>query len=464
MNKQEYYHLVGIKGVGMSALAQLLKANGIKITGSDTDEIFITDDMLKNAQIEVFSPFSKSNIKNPDLVVRSSAYGEDHIEISEARRRHIPVITYAEALARLFNKRYGIAVAGTHGKTTITALLGLVLERANLDPTVVVGGILKEFGDSNMRVGKGRYFVLEACEFKNNFLVYKPKMIVIPTIDFDHPDCFKNLDEVKKAFLEFIGNLSREGVVIACFDEQNVKEVALGSKRKVVSYGLSGGVDFQGLDIRSDIYGSSFLVKGYGKMLGKFRIALPGKHNIRNALAVIALSSKLGIRSNIIYELLANHRGVKRRFETLGVRNGIRIMDDFAHHPVEIQVTLASVRQFWPQSRIWAVFQPYTYSRTKSLLQEFSEAFGEADFVVLDDIYPSAREQDTGEVKGIDLYKLTSQKHQDVYFVSGLEKIAEFLKGKVKSGDVVITMGCGDIYKAGELLLKKLSQVHTRTS
>lgn len=460
-NRQKYYHLVGIKGTGMSALAQILKTQGHKVTGSDSSEVFITDSVLKRAQIPVFSPFSEKNLKNPDVVVRSQAYGEDNPEIKKAKEKAIKILTYPQALGELVRKKIGIAVSGTHGKTTITVLSGLLLNEAGLDSTVICGSLVDQFGFSNARIGKSKYFVLEACEFKESFLAYEPKIILLSTIDYDHTDYYPDFQSYKKAFLKFVKKLPQDGFLIACFDDENVKEVALKSKKKVISYGLSGDFDIKGEKIKTTTFRTTFEVSAFSKNLGIFKILLPGFFNVQNALAIIALGLHLKIPLVIIKKVLSEYKGIKRRFETLGIVRGIRVMDDFAHHPTEIKLTLKAVRQFYPKARIWAVFQPYTYSRTKSLLSDFSKSFCEADFVVLDEIYGSAREKNRGEIKGEDLYNLTKKYHKNVYFVPGRENIANFLVQKVKTGDVVITMSCGDIYKAGQRLLEKLRTLTT---
>jgi len=441
----------------MSALAQILKSSGFKITGSDTNEVFITNGVLKKAGLKVFNSFKGSHITNPSLVVRSSAYDENNnVEVREALKKKIPIKTYSEVLAEIFNNKFGIAVAGTHGKTTITALSGILLEKAGLDPTVVVGGIVKEFNNSNARVGKSNYFVLEACEFKKNFLVYQPQVAIIPTIDFDHPDCFRDLKETQKAFTQFLENLKPQGLIIYCLDEENVRHVCQKTKAQLISYGLEEGSDISAFNIKQEEGYSSFEVVAFGQPIGEFKILIPGLHNIKNALAVIGLGFYFKIKPELIREVLSSYHGLKRRFETLGIKRGIRVMDDFAHHPTEIEATLKGIRQFWPKARLWAVFQPYTYSRTKAFLKEFSECFYEADFVVLDEIYGSAREKDTQEVKGEDLYRLLSKKHKKVFFVPGLENIARFLASRLQQGDIVVTLSCGDIYKAGEKLLSLL--------
>ncbi len=455
VEKEKYYHMVGIKGVGMSALAQILKSQGIRLTGSDVNEIFFTDRILKRLKIPVFSGFKAGNIGKPDLVISSAAYNEENPEITEAKKKGIRIISYPQMLGELTKDKKTIAVCGTHGKTTTTALTGLLLEKANIDPTVVVGSYVDNFS-GNARIGKSNWFVIEACEYKRHFLNYNPYITILTSLEMEHPDFYKNIKDIKDSFLQFIQKIPQDGFLIACYDDENVKEITQNISSPVISYGLSQKADIyaQNIVIKSEIVSFDVIYKG--KKISNFKLQIPGKHNIQNALAVIALGLKLKIDKKIINQTLASYSGIKRRFEKIGEVDNIKIIDDYAHHPTEVRAALEGARKFYPRNKIWVIFQPHTFSRTRKLLTEFSKSFSDADYIIIADIFSSAREKDTDSVHSKDIVLKAKKYHKNIQYIRDLSGIVNYLKDKLQPGNILITMGAGDVYKVGERVLKEL--------
>lgn len=455
IKNSQYYHMVGIKGVGMSALACILKDQGIKLTGSDVNEVFFTDKVLKDSKIPVFSGFKEEHIGKPDLVISSAAYGKDNPEITKAKRKGIKVLTYPQMLGELTNDKKTIAICGTHGKTTTTALVGLLLEKAKYNPTVIVGSYVNDFS-GNAKIGESDWFVIEACEYMRHFLNYNPYIVILTSLEMDHPDYYKDIEDIKGAFLQFIQKIPQEGFLIACYDDENVEEIAHNISPPVISYGLSQKADVyaQNINIKPNLV--SFDVIAGGKRVSNFQLQIPGFHNIQNALAIVALGLKLKISKEVIKQTLASYSGVKRRFETIGEVNNIKIIDDYAHHPTEIKATLEGARKFYPKNRIWVIFQPHTFSRTKELLQEFVQSFTDADYVIIADIFSSAREKDTGNIHSKDIVSEAQKYHKNVQYMGELSDIEDYLKDKLQPGNILITMGAGSVYKVGEGVLKKL--------
>ncbi len=451
----KYYHMVGIKGVGMSALAQILKSQGVRLTGSDVNEVFFTDKILKDLKIPVFSGFKAENIGKPDLVISSAAYGKDNPEITEAKRKGVKVLSYPQMLGELTKDKKNVAICGTHGKTTTTALAGLLLEKAKFDPTVVVGSYVDDFS-GNARIGKSNWFVIEACEYMRHFLNYNPYIVILTSLEMDHPDYYKNIDDIKRAFSQFVNKLSQDGLLVYCGDDKNASEVSQRARCPTLSYGFSDKVNVQAKNINTKEKNINFNVISSGEKIGKFSLQIPGEHNVLNSLAIIALGLKLDINKKIISQTLASYSGIKRRFETIGEVNNIKVIDDYAHHPSEIKATLAGARKFYPKNRIWVVFQPHTFSRTKELLSEFSQSFADSDYVIIADIFSSAREKDTGSIHSKDIVAGAQKYHKSVQYIGDLSDIEDYLKDKLQEGNVLITMGAGSIYKVGEGLLKKL--------
>lgn len=442
-----HIHFVGIKGTGMSALAQIsAQIEGATITGSDVEETFYTDSVLKRANIPVLG-FSPTNVENADLVVASAAYTDNHPEISRAKELNIPVLTYPQYLGRLLSKKRAISVSGTHGKTSTTAMMGLVMLQAGLDPTIVVGSDVPSIG-GNAHSGKGEFFLAESCEYRRHFLNYSPEHLVITNIEFDHPDYFNDLDDVIMAFAELAKKVPAHGHIYMWDDDPNRKYII--SDAPITTFGLSESADVRATDIIFQDEQSLMKIMLKGQYVGDLNLHVVGRHNVINALATIALCHQIGIPIEKILHSLSQFNGTKRRFEHIGSnKNGALIVDDYAHHPTEIRTTLEGARLSFPDRRIRAVFQPHTFSRTEKLLLEFSQAFKGADEVVIADIFASARENENNTVSAPNLAKLIQKQGIQARYIGTLEDIAVYLSNTLSPKDLVLTLGAGDIYKVG---------------
>lgn len=455
--KKMYIFFVGIKGVGMTALAVYCKERGFKVRGSDVKETFDTDKILKQFGITVFEEFNKKNITTDiDLVIYSGAYDiKKHQEINQARKKGIKVISHGEALGEFMSEQKGISVAGTHGKTTSTALLATVLTAAKLDPSYIIGcaGInsLKAPG----HFGSGIYFVAEADEYqtsvnfekKSRFLWQNPLYVLITNIDYDHPDVFKDITEVKSAFKKLIQKIPKKGFLVYNGDEKNLTDIVNNGKCHLVSFGRSSKNDYFVKKVTFDRGKTDVEIQNSNKKLF-LSLNIPGKHNAINVCGVYALAKQLGINDSIIKVGLGKFRGTKRRFEKKGEKDGVFYYDDYAHHPTEIAKTLDGAKDWFPNNRLIVVFQPHTFSRTQSLLKEFSSCFGDADIVVVTDIFSSAREQKNNfNISGRIFASFIKEKHKKVYYAKTLPQVIQYLKELTLPGDVVFTMGAGDIYK-----------------
>ncbi len=457
MEKIKKVYVIGIKGSGMVALVELLTSMGIEVTGSDTAEKFFTDEVLQKIGVEYFENFSPGNITaNIDLVVYSTAYNEENnVEFHEAKVRELPMVSYPEMLALLFNDKYGIAICGTHGKTTTSAMLAEVMKHVGSDPTAVVGSRVRQWG-SNALVGKGEYFVLEADEFQNKLKYYEPKAVVLTSIDYDHPDYYKNLSEYKQAFSGFVAKIPRAGFLAVWGDSADTNDVACSCQCEIIKYGFMDDNDIKithyELQMASGAPTQTFGVKFLEKYLGSFEIQLVGKHNVLNALAVISVCYKLGLDMEKVREALKNFQGTSRRFEIVGERNGAVLIDDYGHHPEEIKVTLKAAREIYPEKNIIAVFHPHSYSRTEALLHDFAQSFDDADQVIVLDIYGSARETD-GNVSSEDLVKLINKyNYGKAEYVPTIKEVVEFLEDKVGENDIVLAIGAGNVNEVVEKL------------
>lgn len=448
-------YLIGIKGVGMTAIAQVFKLRGAEVTGSDTHEKFFTDEVLERSGIKFYEGFDAKNFvtEKPELVIYSTAYTDENLELAAARKMGIVILSYPEALGEILKEGIGIAICGTHGKTTTTAMLGFVLQELGTDPTVVVGSAVPQLG-GNARAGNGKYVVIEADEYQNKFLYFNPQAVVLTSAEYDHPDFFKTPEDYVDAFRKFVAKIPSDGFLVACVDEKNISEIVKEAKCEKIFYGLTAG-DWQAKNILARDGGMEFEVLEKNESHGVFKIQLVGEHNVADALAVIVTAARLGFDLEKVREALGKFSGAVRRFEIKGEVGGVLVIDDYGHHPTEIRVTLEAARQKYPDRRIWCVFHPHTFTRTKALLGDFAKSFGAVDKTIVIDIYGSARET-RGGVSSRDLVELIKKEGKEAFYIPTISEAADFLAKEIKSGDVVITMGAGDVWRVGEMLLGKL--------
>ena len=447
--------MIGIKGVGMTMLAEFLAHEGYEITGSDTAEKFMTDAVLDRAGIKVFQGFNSEQLnREADLVIYSSAYNENNNEeLKSALENKMKVASYAETMGAVFNTRYGVAVAGSHGKTTTTAWLGYVLKEAGLEPNVMVGAQVPQFNGAGL-VGKSNLLVIEADEYQNKLRYFNPKMIVLNNIDYDHPDFFKDEASYEQVFADFISKLPKSGILIANFNDKIVKKLAKQCKGRVVSYGFKD-CDYIISNDGYDGIKQYFSLSLDGVEVGTFSIQLNGEHNILNAASVIVAAIELNADLLAIRRGLEGFSGTARRLQKLGEYKGALIIDDYAHHPTEIKATLAAVKQKWPKKKIRVVFHPHTFSRTEALLDDFAKSFTKADEVIVLDIYTSARET-KGEITGqqvADEIKNNISDKKEVKYLKDLEAVESYLRETVGDNDLILLMGAGDVFRIGERLL-----------
>ena len=442
-------HFVGIGGIGMSGIAEILSAEGFAVTGSDRAASENTD-RLKSLGISVLIGHDASNLApDVDALVYSSAVGSDNPEVAEAHRRKIPVIRRAEMLAEVMRLKYGIGIAGTHGKTTTTSMVSLVLMEGGIDPTVIVGGRLRGLAGSNARLGKGEFIVVEADEFDRSFLSITPTIAVLTTLETDHLDCYRDLDDIKSAFIQFAGKVPFYGFVVLCLDEPALQDIMPKIKKKIVTYGLNGQADLQAVDIVHRLNLTRFTVLRDGKELGEIELQIPGDHNVQNALAATAVGLELHVPFSKVKTGIEKFTGVFRRWEVKAELDGITVIDDYAHHPTEIRATLAGAKAGW-RRRTVCVFQPHLYSRTRDFYDEFGRAFFNADVLIVTDVYPAREEPIQGVTGELIANAAKEYGHKQVHYVAEKKDVPGYLMTITRPGDMVITMGAGDIWKFGE--------------
>jgi UDP-N-acetylmuramate--alanine ligase len=439
-------HLIGIGGSGMSGIAEVLLSSGYAVSGSDTKPGSVTV-RLQNLGAKIYEGHNAANVRGAHVVVVSSAVKPDNVEVAEAHHLKIPVIPRAEMLAELMRLKYGIAVAGAHGKTTTTSMTASVLAAAGLDPTFVVGGRVNHAG-ANARVGQGEYIVVEADESDRSFLLLAPVIAVVTTIDREHLDHYSSLEEIQRTFLQFVNRVPFYGAVILCLDEPNVQAILPDVKRPVITYGTSSQSDLVISDVKLEGMSSRFKLTYHGDDLGEFRLASPpGIHNVRNAAAAAAVALSLNVPADLIRQGLEKFLGVSRRFEIKGVINGITLIDDYGHHPAEIRATLEAARGCGFK-RLLVMFQPHRYSRTKHLWEEFRQAFNQADILLVTEIY-AAGESPIEGVNGESLaLAISSAGHKNVIFTSTMQPAIEFLLREAHPGDAILTIGAGSVGRA----------------
>ncbi len=449
-------HFVGIGGIGMSGIAEILIDQGFRVSGSDRALSEVTEH-LQSLGATIYEGHKAENLAaDVDTLVYSSAVASENPELAEAERRKIPKVRRAEMLSEVMRLKYGIGIAGTHGKTTTTSMVSLVLLEGGLDPTVIVGGKLSGLGGTNARLGKGDFIVVEADEFDRSFLSITPTIAVLTTLETDHLDCYRDLEDIKGAFIQFANKVPFYGFIVLCLDEPALQDIMPQiSRKKLLTYGLTPQADIQAIEIHHKENTSTFTVARSFEDLGQITLQIPGKHNIQNALAAIAVGLQLGVPFSKVKAGIEKFTGVYRRWEKKGEFNGISVYDDYAHHPTECRATLSGVKSGW-RRRVVCVFQPHLYSRTRDFYEEFGKAFLLADVLVLTDVYP-AREEPIQGVTGELIANAAKQfGHKDVHYIQDKKQLPEYLKKNTRSGDIVITMGAGDIWKFGEEFLEQL--------
>ena len=449
-----HVHFIGIGGISMSGLAEILLEEGFTISGSDAKQSALTDSLAKKgATIYIGQKASNLSIR-PALVVYTAAIREDNEEFKAAVDAGIPMLSRAELLGQIMdNYEKSIAVAGTHGKTTTTSMISQILLVAKADPTSSVGGILEAIG-GNIRVGGSEVFITEACEYTNSFLHFHPKYSIITSVEAEHLDFFKDIDDIRRSFHEFAGNTAHDGVLIINGQIAALDQITNNLSCSVTTYGLCENDDFYAKNITyNDHACGTYTLMHKTEDLGTVSLSVPGRHNVSNSLAAIALCLNLGLPLDVIKKGLLQFGGTKRRFEYKGTKNGITVIDDYAHHPTEVAATLTAARNY-PHGRIICVFQPHTYSRTKAFLSDFARVLSMADIVVLADIY-AAREKNTIGISSKDLLAELQKNGQESYYFPSFDEIEKFLSEKCINNDLLITMGAGDVYLIGEHLLQQ---------
>ena len=451
-SKFQHIHFVGIGGIGMSGIAEVLLNLGYRVSGSDMKRSAVTD-RLEKLGGTIYEGHAASNIEGAHVLVTSTAVRSDNPEVTEALRQQIPVIPRAEMLAELMRLKYGIAIAGSHGKTTTTSMTAYVLTQGGLDPTVVVGGRLNAWG-SNAKLGKGDFILVEADESDKSFLKLSPAIAVVTNIDREHLDFYKDLDEIKSHFVQFVNKVPFYGAVIICLDDPNVQAIIPLIKRRIISYGMTAQADISAsqIEVMHDKFGSAFNIRYRGQDLGRVHLNVPGMHNVSNAMAAIAIGLDLELSFEVIASALEAFRGADRRFQIKGERqDNILVVDDYGHHPTEIRATLAAAKS--SGRRLVTLFQPHRYTRTAALREEFARSFYDADVVLLTDIYAASEEPIEGVTAQALAEDIERFGHRNVRYIGAVEEGAQAIAAVVQPGDLVLTLGAGSIWKVGDEFL-----------
>jgi UDP-N-acetylmuramate--alanine ligase len=453
--KAKHIHFVGVGGIGMSGIAELLLNLGYEVSGSDLKESAETK-RLSALGGKIFSGHSKENIEGADVVVYSSAVPYNNPELLEARERYVPVIPIAEMLSELMRLKYGIAVAGAHGKTTTTSMIASILMSGNLDPTVVIGGRLDIWGGSNAKLGQGEFLVAESDESDGSFMVLSPTIGVVTNIDHEHLDHYGDMDALRKAFIGFINKIPFYGLAVLCLDNEEIQGIIPHLKKRYLTYGMSSQADLRAKDVARSALQSAFEVVYEGRSLGEVVVGMPGTHNVLNALAAIGVGLELDIPMEDIRKGLRDLGGLGRRFQIKGEKNGVLILDDYGHHPTEISATLATARECWPERRLVVVFQPHRYTRTHALYDRFVLCFNHADVLVVAPLYSAGELSMEGVDSSWLCRGIKEHGHKDVILGQDQREILETLINLARPGDVVMTLGAGDIHHVGDRLLERL--------
>ncbi len=453
--KAKHIHFVGIGGIGMSGIAELLINLGYKVSGSDLRDTPVTR-RLATLGGSIFHSHRREHVEGSDVVVYSSAVGKDNPEILEGRDRYIPVIARAEMLAELMRLKYGVAIAGAHGKTTTTSMVASILTCGHLDPTVVIGGRLDIWGGSNAKLGQGDILVAEADESDGSFLALSPTIAVVTNIDHEHMDHYGDIDTIRETFINFVNNIPFYGMAVLCLDSEEIQGIIPRIMKRFLTYGMTSQADLRARDLEKERRGVSFEVFYHDHSLGRIAVGMPGEHNVLNALAATAVGLELDLDIEVIREGLNNLGGLARRFEVKGERSGVLVLDDYGHHPTEILATLKTVKECWPERRLVVTFQPHRYTRTEALFDRFVISFNEADILIVTPIYSAGE----NAVNGVSAERLTKgikeHGHKGVILCPRQEEILPTLLSVVRPGDLVMTLGAGDIYRVGGRLLDEL--------
>jgi len=455
--KTHHIHMVGIGGIGMSGIAEILIRKGFKVSGSDGSKNENTE-RLKNMGAKIYLGHAPEQIEGADVVVYTSAVNaDDNVETIAAMNQKVPVIKRAEMLAELMRMKFGIGIAGTHGKTTTTTMTGQVVQAGAFDPTIIVGGRVHSFDKTNAVVGSGDIIIVEADEFDRTFLRLNPSLAVITNIDTDHMDIYSNIEDIKDSFIKFANKVPFYGAVVICLDDPVVRSIIPKITRRTLTYGVTPQAELRAVDIESSEMHSEFTVLFQNEKLGRIHLNAPGEHNVKNALASIGIGIELEMPFDKIATGIERFNGVFRRFQIKADTDNIIVVDDYAHHPTEVQATLDAARQGWPHRRIVAVFQPHLYSRTQQLFKEFGSSFFDAEVLIVTDIYP-AREK---PIEGVTGQLITDSArnfgHKGVHFLADKKELPATLEQLIMPGDIIITMGAGDIYKYGEQFVQALN-------
>jgi len=455
IEKKLHIHFIGIGGIGMSGLASILLDLGYKISGSDLINSKITRRLVEKGAT-IFKGHNRSNIEGADLIVISTAIPQSNPEVKGALEKNIKVIRRAEMLAKIVEDKYLIAISGTHGKTTTTSMISLLLEKGGFDPLVLVGGEADNIR-GNAKLGFGKYAVAEADESDGSFLKLNPFLAVVTNIEDDHLDYYENLENISKDFKTFISRVPDDGRVVLCKDCENARRLMSDCRKKFITYAISADADIVAKEIKLDILSSESQIYWQNKKMGKLRLNVPGYHNISNALAAISVAKELGMKFSEIVEILKTYQAVERRMEIIAnLDNGILVLDDYAHHPTEIKVTLKAVRESWKNRRIIVVFQPHRYTRTKMLAKKFGEVFFSADNVIINDIYP-ANEMPISGISGETIFnEIKKTNHGHVKYIPAKKDTVDYLSKIIRAEDIIITMGAGDVWTIGQELVKRL--------
>jgi len=454
--KAKHIHFVGIGGIGMSGIAELLINLGYKVSGSDLKDTPVTR-RLAELGGRIFQGHKIEHIEGADVVVYSSAVRQDNPEILGSKDHYIPVITRAEMLAELMRLKYGVAIAGAHGKTTTTSMVASILTCGELDPTVVIGGRLDIWGGSNAKLGQGDILVAEADESDGSFLALSPTIAVVTNIDQEHMDYYGNMDNIRRTFVDFVNRVPFYGTAILCLDDEEIQGIIPRLNKRYLTYGMNSQADLRGRDLEKGKSGFDLEVVFQNRSLGRITVGMPGEHNVANALAAMAVGLELDLDIKVIREGLMSLGGIGRRFQTIGEESDVMVLDDYGHHPTEITATLRTAKECWPERRLIVAFQPHRYTRTESLFDRFVISFNEADILVVTSIFSAGE----NAIEGINAERLSQgikeHGHKEVIFCPRLEDMLSTLLSVVRPGDLVITLGAGNIYEVGERLLKELS-------